>query len=426
MENNDFYIAQCRELIEQKLAWGSSEQWQNQDFEALSEKILEQTKVSLSSSTLKRIWGKVRYESSPNLATLNALAQFIGYENWRAFASAQNNHQPQEAAVKEVVTQQANEITLEKSAPISAKKNYKKIAWVGVSFVLCCITLAFLSFQKKSNLLTYNNIAFSSKPVVLGLPNTVVFQYNIEDSNADSVFIQQSWDPKRRFRVAKDQKEYTSTYYYPGYFRAKLILNDSVVKEHDLFIETDGWLGTMDKGNIPIYFPKNEVEKDSFIGISQEQIILQSIDLQKDTFWTSLFYVKKDNLISSDNFSFEIELKNTFGKGDNICQHTSIVLLCTEGAHVIPLSIKGCVGELNLYLGNQEIEGKTHDLSAFGVNFSDWVRIKCQAKNKRIQIYVDEKLAYESDLKERIGEIVGTRIRFAGTGEVRNMNLISK
>ena len=80
-------IAKCRELIEKKLAWGKSDTWRSQDFETLSEKILEETKVMLSSTTLKRIWGKVSYESTPNMATLNALAQFAGYENWRVFTA---------------------------------------------------------------------------------------------------------------------------------------------------------------------------------------------------------------------------------------------------------------------------------------------------------------------------------------------------
>ncbi|MFC0184062.1 hypothetical protein ACFFJX_16595 [Pseudarcicella hirudinis] len=88
MQNQLFPIEKCRELIERKLGWGNSDSWQNQDFEVLSEKIFEETKVSLSVSTLKRVWGKVRYESTPNLATLNVLAKYAGFENWRDFTAS--------------------------------------------------------------------------------------------------------------------------------------------------------------------------------------------------------------------------------------------------------------------------------------------------------------------------------------------------
>lgn len=57
MTNEASYILKCRELIEEKVAWGKSEHWQNQDFDALSDKIYEETNISLSTSTLKRPHG---------------------------------------------------------------------------------------------------------------------------------------------------------------------------------------------------------------------------------------------------------------------------------------------------------------------------------------------------------------------------------
>lgn len=92
MNKEEHSLKKCREVIEKKLAWGSSERWQNQDFENLSERIFEETRVQLSISTLKRLWGKIPYDSTPNLGTLNALAQFAGYDNWRVFGSAQMLH----------------------------------------------------------------------------------------------------------------------------------------------------------------------------------------------------------------------------------------------------------------------------------------------------------------------------------------------
>ena len=72
----------CLLQIERKLGWASSALWLNQDFELLSEKIFDEVNVKLSITTLKRVWGKVNYASEPSISTLNALAQFIGYQNW--------------------------------------------------------------------------------------------------------------------------------------------------------------------------------------------------------------------------------------------------------------------------------------------------------------------------------------------------------
>lgn len=87
--NNIELLQQCCRLIEEKLGWGSSDNWQNQDFEALSSRIFDHTQVALSVSTLKRVWGKVKYDNFPALTTLNTLAIFAGYEHWRDFRQQQ-------------------------------------------------------------------------------------------------------------------------------------------------------------------------------------------------------------------------------------------------------------------------------------------------------------------------------------------------
>ena len=73
MPTDEILIRQIKRLYEQKTGWGDSGQWSNQDFLQLSGMIREQTGVTISHVTLKRIWGKVRYESLPNTHTLNTL-----------------------------------------------------------------------------------------------------------------------------------------------------------------------------------------------------------------------------------------------------------------------------------------------------------------------------------------------------------------
>ncbi|MGE8293870.1 MAG: hypothetical protein ACN6ON_19415, partial [Sphingobacterium sp.] len=77
-----------KESIENQLEWGETTSWSTADFEKLSEKIQEKTGVILSVSTLKRIFGRVDYQSTPSLTTLNTLAQFIDYEDWRTFRNS--------------------------------------------------------------------------------------------------------------------------------------------------------------------------------------------------------------------------------------------------------------------------------------------------------------------------------------------------
>lgn len=55
------------------------------DFESLSQSILECTGESLSSSTLKRLWGYVTYNPIPRIATLDVLSIYVGFKSFRNF-----------------------------------------------------------------------------------------------------------------------------------------------------------------------------------------------------------------------------------------------------------------------------------------------------------------------------------------------------
>lgn len=99
-KNDSEMIFSLIKLTEAKLEWGSGDNWSTQDFEAVSIKVLEVTGINLSVTTLKRLWGKIKYESSPTVTTLNALAKFNGFENWRAFQQAERKDDPE---VEEVI-----------------------------------------------------------------------------------------------------------------------------------------------------------------------------------------------------------------------------------------------------------------------------------------------------------------------------------
>lgn len=62
------------------------------DFDYLSMRIFDTTKMQISPSTLKRLWGYVGQNgNTPRISTLNILAHFIGYIDWETFISESNN-----------------------------------------------------------------------------------------------------------------------------------------------------------------------------------------------------------------------------------------------------------------------------------------------------------------------------------------------
>ena len=74
--------------IEAQLGWGGAAGWSDRNFQDLSERIYARTDQSLSVSTLKRTWGRVKSRSKPSTTTLDALAKFAGHADWLTYANA--------------------------------------------------------------------------------------------------------------------------------------------------------------------------------------------------------------------------------------------------------------------------------------------------------------------------------------------------
>jgi hypothetical protein len=411
MKDDEYYLAICRRVIEEKLRWGNSSGWQNQDFANLSDRIFDETRVLLSSSTLKRLWGKVRYESAPNISTLDALARFAGYPNWRDFVADQDPYR---------VPSTTNQAAGNKKSRATSKQ--KRNILLGL-LLLAVIFVSASLFIRPGRGLQLKEVSFSSKPVTFGVPNTVIFQYNASHSNADSVFIQQSWDPKMRFRVDKQLHEFTSTYYMPGYYRAKLILNDSIVREHDVKIETKGWLGMLENNPIPTYLSPELIYHEGWMGLNEKDLPGLDLDVQKEVPQFTLTRVDSGINVPGDDFFLHTRLQNNYRQSNGICRQTYVALLGTTGVLAIPLCNKGCVGEIGIMIGMRYISGKTNDLSAFGVDFDKEVELQCRVKNSLLEIFINGEKAFSRRFNQDIGRIVGAKIKFNGTGIVREFTL---
>jgi hypothetical protein len=131
--------------------------------------------------------------------------------------------------------------------------------------------------------------------------------------------------------------------------------------------------------------------------------------------------VKPFNGLHSDNFTLAASIKNTWGEGPAVCKTAKIFVLCTNGAFIIPFTIPGCVSDVNLMLGDKYLRGKEHDLSAFGVDISDWTDVKLDVRARKVKIFAAGKIIWEDGYKENMGDVVGMRFCFLGGGAVKNI-----
>lgn len=417
MSTDEMLIDELIRIYESVTGWGSSKDWKNQDFITLSEKIQGKTGEAISHVTLKRIWGRVKYDSLPNSHTLDTLVKYLDYENWREFR---------------IKKHQAHNVVVEaENTPVKPKKiKLRKVTPVFffvVAGVLICIVLAAIVVFPAKKVASVNpkDYTFSSKKVVTsGLPNSVVFDYDATKAPGDSVVaIQQSWDRKLRVNVSKLNHQHTSVYYYPDFYYAKLIVGGKIVQQHEIMIKSNGWLSLVGQSPVPVYFDNKDVMVNGKMALSADKIEARNVKMQPSP--PNVFYCNVNDFgeIYSDDFVFETSVRNDYLEGAAACQKSQIYILCKGTAIWVPLCSKGCISDLDLLFNRTYISGKEKDLSAFGVDFKHYVKLKIVSHNGTAQIFLDNKLVYTIDKGIIHAKIIGFYYQFQGTGSVDYVRL---
>ncbi|MDH4058074.1 MAG: hypothetical protein OEU76_04890 [Cyclobacteriaceae bacterium] len=410
-EIDDSLIQTCLRKIESQLGWGFGDEWSTQDFESLSKKIHDATGVTLSVATLKRLWGKVRYDSKPTVTTLNALAQFLGFENWRSFKQTHSiNGKSNGHSIRNGVP----------THPVASKKGTLMLWILSLVSIFIGIISYYLLYKSDKTELNLSQFQFSSKKVVdSGVPNTVVFDYDASAADMDdSIFIQQSWDKRLSTQVDRVQHQHTSIYYYPGFFAAKLRINEVVVKEHNLIINTEGWIPLIEQEPVPVYFTEADGIRNGVMGLTIDQIRQSNIPLQPIPPKVAYFNVGDFGNATSYDLILEAQLKNDYAEGANACQRTEVCVYFDGGALIMPLAAKGCVSELDF----MNMDGKKSDLSILGCDFSDWVNVKIEFKPKQMKVFIQND-SLEFPLKSSEVKMVGVAFKFQGTGSIKHIKV---
>jgi hypothetical protein len=470
--NNSFeinYIRKCLELAATRLNRGDASEWTSYDFEKLSAAIEEATGVILSVTTLKRLWGKLKYTNMPATTTLNTLAQFAGYADWREFKRLVTLL-PEEKEQGDITTAATGHETLPEnvtgpvpgddtiplhtatgysptgkittgqvasgyvtgngtptgSAHSPAAKPRKRGKWT--YWLLALIPLGILVYAlllsntKPGAPLNPADFTFSSNKIVAdGVPNSVIFSYDATAAGKDSVFIAQTWDVSRKIPVSAKEKTFTAIYYTPGYFRAKLMVDKLIIKEHDLMISSGGWLAMIEQEpGTPLYFKKDEVIKGNGIEVNETLLSEYHVPLQPAPPALRFFNVQPLGDIKNDHFTFETTLKSDYQQGTAACQRVQVLILCKNDVIVIPLCAPGCVGDLSLHAAGTTINSRNADLSKFGADLAKWVKLRVVTKDRHMQFFVNDSAAAELTFSNPPSGIIGVQYRFNGTGAVKD------
>ncbi len=414
----DQQLARCRHLVEQKLGWGSADNWTTQDFEELSFKIQEETEQVISATTLKRLWGRVAYDSKPSRHSLDTLARFAGHDSWRTFTSSQSDAPTPTASSAPPVS----------APPAAQPKSRTPILVLSIFMLLLgASTVIWLGVRTGEQGTTMTGpelpVKFASRQVAFDLPNTVIFEYDVSSLPGDSFFIQQSWDARRRARVSPDSFIHASTYLYPGFYNAKLIANDSIIKELPVHVKTDQW-AVMLMGETPLYLPEASLVDDGTLTVSGEWVREKTgYNLDIEGHVAGYYLVQDFGPLHTDNFSLEAIIKHFKPESIRPCRGAQLTVRAEMGAFTIPFDVKGCAGFMHLSASEVRQSGENHDLSNLGAAFENWQAVSLSVVDKDVTIQIGTNPPHTLSFTEDMGKVVGIWFQFAGRGALDEVRL---
>lgn len=403
------HLIRCLKQIEEELDWGPSEQWTTYDFAKLGDIVHTRTHVRLSVTTLKRVWGRLKYDNAPTITTLNALAHFAGATDWRVFCKG-------EAAVEE------SSETVQRPSPDREAKT-KKVS--RLYFLLALIPLGAISgllfIPTERAGVDADQFEFQANKVKSeGVPNSVIFHYDATAAKTDCVFIVQTWDSRRKKLVSKLKHDHSAIYYYPGFFNTKLIVDGEIVKRHDLWITSDGWLALADREPVPVYFKKEEYQENNEVKVNEALLAKYNLPLHPSPAMIRFFNQRDLGNIMSDNFVFETAVKTDYAAGAGACQFVQVLIQCKDDIIILPLADRACVGNLDLWACGIGATSADADLSGFGCDLTQWNVLRVETVNKHVKVLVNGEKAYELTFPNEATGVVGVQYRFFGTGAIKD------
>lgn len=401
-------LNKCLNELCRKSGLGDSQNWTNRDYEQLSLLIFEETRIDLSISTLMRLF-KGNLKSKPHKSTLDAIAKYAEYDSWFHFFSSADV---------------AKFKPINSNIPKPKRRLLSPVLWIII--IISCITFGFFGL-KSFKTGKIKNIEFEIvNPHIVGVPGSIEIQYDVKDYKSDSLWLKLYSNSIQLQILDPAQNQYNGIYLYPGYHSCQLYADNILVREHKVFVESDGWLSLIRQDGlqlIPVYINNPMINSNGLLQLTREMVNQIQIDPNKPLY-TSFYFVKDLGDISGLDYILKGRIHAPQSDyGTDPCKYCTVHIIGREGKHIFSIGDFGCSPCFYLQFSDTLISGVYTDLSNFECDFSEWQFFSTNIRDNITHVSIGEKEVYRSKELIDIGNIIGIHFLFYGLGAIDQVSL---
>ncbi len=403
--NENEYIIICLKQIEDTLQWDDSKEWTDYEFKKLSDAINKKTGTVISTHTLKRLYGKITYKPrhNPQIATKNALAMFLDYQDWESFIS-KNKDKAFDTAKYDKFGKKPAQV------------------WLFVLITIIIITIAGVIYFYKKNQ-NGRQFDFRVENKEGKAPHTITYHYDVSNIKQTVKIDYGFRHPdylKDWKKVDKNRHVLNYTYQVPGYYCTKLLIDDIPVDSADILVRSDEWISfILAEGETPRFWLDNMVDNLNYAGtltLTPQQVITYGGDTNK-VYYTLHRYIKPLG-IGGDHCQILLRFKNGPENGGITCYDSDFRFIGKNTTAFVRFMEKNCHRFSGVKFGNVVKNGEYDDLSEFGRELDQWNDLNISIRNNHASVLFNGHKIHTCEYKQNIGELIGLEFRFKGSGQM--------
>ena len=420
--NEDFiFLERCISLIQEKLEWGSPEKWTNNNYERLHALISEKTSVDISITTLNRIFGK-KYTTSkdyynPQLATKNALAQFLDYKNWNEF-KLKNENLIQQVGVQTSSQPQDELNSFSHTDAIDKKRTVSfKALLIIINTILFCIIGVSIYYYNRNTLKP--EFTFVPETLTAFSNTTIGFNYDISNLKAKNVLIDLD---NILYPLPKDKNYFSNFFQFPHYYHIHLIADGKVLYKNGIHIQNKQWTTIFSHNGVYHNIGNSLLITGGKMSLDPKIVDSLKLKYTDKEYWVEYRLIKNFEA-DGDNFTMETSCKNSILEGGIYCHDTEIQIVGENTDSRVTLINPNCSRFVKIKFGDSSAEGEYTNLSGFEQDMSQWKKVQIKVSNKTVNVFIEGKNVYSVKYNEPVGKIKGITFRFKGLGSVDYVKL---
>lgn len=389
-----------------------------------------------------------------------AIALYLGYKSWEDFLDKSKEIGNQTVSINYINVSESLLPTLSKTQLIQLNnesfttfqeikprfnKNLLRVLW---SFIVLALisTSSYVLFKwwinRPFSTEELKNVQFKVIKTVGQYPQSVRIMYDLGSiRRVQDVEVELGVGKILSLRgvnpyISKSDKlrdTISQTYFYPGVYRLKLIVNNKVIKElnHIVYSHPDKWLAwgygvSYEKHWVTNISTIKSYIKDGVFHFDPKDLPNEIKDNERD-FRNTVHMLTQNFGIRLDSTTFEARMKNPESEGGESCYNISIALQDKDfNGEWLGFTTVGCTDFATLTVGKTVFRrlapyaGKEYDLHEFGINQDEWTHFKAKTMGDTIEVFINEKSVFKSKFEgsKDFKELVDIRMAFKGTGSI--------